>query len=315
MESHPFFPKIKGFGMVQVSQPINAIAPQLAKVMLVLAINSPLAEVEEDSEDESTTTIKKCKLAKCISKAVITDTEDEDGLLARPTISVKPSKDIVPVTPVPSNSKASTLVKSLLMYLLTTSQNVTKEVKKGKGKEKAVEVKEPELYGLPCTKCSNEHKCIVAYDIRGLPVKACSRCFILKVKYEQPADNIAPTNHIRASHPRSKAMLVSKSKPASRMTRATSHACPPMPVVEFKDAIDDADVAVAAHKDVKMSHGADAKQPTHIAAMTPTEPEVNQPAAIASADDFPTNHWQKDFNTIVMPPPSPPLIYCLHHLI
>ncbi|KAG2072143.1 hypothetical protein BDR04DRAFT_1117191 [Suillus decipiens] len=90
------------------------------------------------------------------------------------------------------------------------------------------------------------------------------------------------------------------------MTRATSCACPPTSVVESEDAMDDADVVVAAHEDVEMSHEADAEWPTHIAAMTPTEPKVNHPAAIASADDFPTDHWQEDPDTIVMPPPSPP---------
>ncbi|KAG2071145.1 hypothetical protein BDR04DRAFT_1154761 [Suillus decipiens] len=78
-----------------------------------------------------------------------------------------------------------------------------------------------------------------------------------------------------------------------------------MPVVESEDTMDDADVAVAAHEDVKMSHETNAKQPTHIAAMTLMEPEVDHLAAIASADDFPTDHWQEDPDTIVMPPPSP----------
>ncbi|KAG2072144.1 hypothetical protein BDR04DRAFT_1153648 [Suillus decipiens] len=119
--------------------------------MSVLAIDSPPAEVvktktnkgkqpdwgtcqprKENPEDKSTTMTKKCKLAKCISKAILMDTEDEDGPPARPTIFVKPPKGVVPVTPAPSNSKASTL-------------DVTKEVKKDKGKEKAVAVKEPEL--------------------------------------------------------------------------------------------------------------------------------------------------------------------------
>ncbi|KAG2072131.1 hypothetical protein BDR04DRAFT_1153633 [Suillus decipiens] len=213
----------------------------------------------------------KHKLAKHISKAVLMDTEDEDGPLTGSTIFVKPPKGAVPVTPAPSNSKAST-------------SDVTKEVKKDKGKEKAVVVKEPELYDPPCTKCSDEHKCVVIYGIRGLPVKACSRCFTLK----------------------SKVALVSKSKLASRMTRVTFRACPLTPVVESQDAMDDADVAVATHEDIEMSHEADAEWPTHIAAMTPMEPEINHPAAIASADDFPADNWQEDPDTIVVPLPSPP---------
>ncbi|KAG2069946.1 hypothetical protein BDR04DRAFT_1118759 [Suillus decipiens] len=79
-----------------------------------------------------------------------------------------------------------------------------------------------------------------------------------------------------------------------------------MPVVESKDAMNDADVAIAAPEDIEMSHGANAKQPIHIAAMTSMEPEVDQLAVIASADDFPTDHWQEDPDTIVMPPPFPP---------
>ncbi|KAG2067439.1 hypothetical protein BDR04DRAFT_1120482 [Suillus decipiens] len=309
MESHPFFPKTKGFvapGVAQASQPINAVTPWLPKMMSVSAINSPPAKVvktktnkgkqpdqgtrqprEEDPEDESTTTTKKRKLAKCISKTILMDTEDEDGPPARPTIFVKPPKGVVPVTPAPSNSKASTLVKSLPMYLLTASQDVTKEVKKvrlavtkpgihqlmekDKGKKKVVAVKEPELYDPPCAKCSDKHKCVIAYGIRGLLVKACGRCFTLKVKCERPVADTAPTDHVRVLHPQSKAAPVSKSKPASRMTRATSYSRPPMPVVESEDAMDDADVAVAAHEDVEMSHEADAEQPTHIAAMTPMD--------------------------------------------
>ncbi|KAG2073667.1 hypothetical protein BDR04DRAFT_1152087 [Suillus decipiens] len=290
MESHLFFPKTKGFvapGVAQASQPINAITPWLPKVM------------EEDPEDKSTTTTKKCKLAKCISKAILTDTEDEDGPLAGPTIFVKPPKGVVPITPAPSNSKASTSVKSLPMYLLTASQDVTKEVKKDKGKVKVVAVKEPELYDPPCAKCFDKHKCVITYGVRGLPVEACGRCFTLKVKCEWPVADTAPTDHVRVPHPQSKATLVLKSKPASRTTRATSCIHPPMPVVKSKDTMDDADVAVAAHE-------ANAEWPTHIAAMTPTEPEVDHPAAIASADDFPTDHWQEDSDAVIMPPPSPP---------
>ncbi|KAG2070124.1 hypothetical protein BDR04DRAFT_1155924 [Suillus decipiens] len=331
MESHLFFPKTKGFvapGVAQASQPNNTVAPWLPKVMLVLVINSPPAQVvktktdkgkqpdqgtrqprEEDPEDESTTTTKKHKLAKHISKAILTDTKDEDGPLARPTIFVKPPKGVVPVTPAPSNSKASTLdvtkeVKKV--RLAVTEPLIHRPTWKDKGKEKAVAVKEPELYDPPCAKCSDEHKCVVTYGVRGLPVKACGRCFTLKVKCEQPIADTAPTDHVRVSHPQLKATPVLKSKLASRMTRGTSRACPLMPVVESEDAMDDADVAVAAHEDVEMSHEANAKWPTHIAAMTPMEPKVDHPAAIASADDFPADHWQEDPNTVFMPPPSPP---------
>ncbi|KAG2065162.1 hypothetical protein BDR04DRAFT_1122052 [Suillus decipiens] len=154
-------------------------------------------------------------------------------------------------------------------------KDVTKEVKKvrlaitkpcihqpmgkDKGKEKVVAVKEPELYDLPCTKCSDKHKCVIAYGIRGLLVKACGRCFTLKVKCEWPVANTALTDHMQW-------MM----------------------------------------QDVEMSHEANAKQPTHIAAMTPMEPEVDHPAAITSADDFPADHWQEDPDTIIMPPLSPP---------
>ncbi|KAG2064470.1 hypothetical protein BDR04DRAFT_1162528 [Suillus decipiens] len=67
-----------------------------------------------------------------------------------------------------------------------------------------------------------------------------------------------------------------------------------------------ADGCVAVDQAHEMSHRADAKQPTHIAAMTSMEPKVDQPAAIASADDFPADHWQEDLDTIIMPLSSPP---------
>ncbi|KAG2063091.1 hypothetical protein BDR04DRAFT_1164258 [Suillus decipiens] len=315
MESHPFFPKTKGFGVAQVSQSINAVAPRLPGVMSVPAIDSVPAEVvktktdkvkepdrgtrrrrEEEPGDESKTTTKKRKLAKRISSAIITDTEDEDSPPAGPTIFVKPPKGVVP--------DVTKEVKKV--RLAVTEHRIHRPPGKDKGKKKVVEVKEPELYDPPCAKCSDEHKCVVAYGVRGLPVKACGRCFTLKVKCERPDDDASPTNHVRALRLRSKDVPVSQSKPVSRMTRATSRAHPPTPVVESEDPMDDAEVAVAAHEDVEMSHEADGEQATHIAAVTSTEPEVDQPATVASADNLPANHWEEDPHTIVMLPPSPP---------
>ncbi|KAG2353342.1 hypothetical protein BDR07DRAFT_1496442 [Suillus spraguei] len=78
-----------------------------------------------------------------------------------------------------------------------------------------------------------------------------------------------------------------------------------MPAVKSEDAMEDTNVAVAADKDIDMSHEADTEQHTPIAVVAPSEPEVQQPAAIASADDFPPKHWQEDTDDTTIPPPTP----------
>ncbi|KAG1862828.1 hypothetical protein DFJ58DRAFT_725311 [Suillus subalutaceus] len=111
---------------------------------------------------------------------------------------------------------------------------------------------------------------------------------------------------VRSSRPWSKAPLVSTSKPQPRATRAASHACLPPPVVESEDAMDDEDVAVEADEDVAMSHAADTEQQTDVTAVMPSE-TVDWPAAMASAKDFPADHWQEVTDkTPIIPPPPPP---------
>ncbi|KAG2067584.1 hypothetical protein BDR04DRAFT_1158930 [Suillus decipiens] len=91
--------------------------------------------------------------------------------------------------------------------------------------------------------------------------------------------------------------------PQPRITRATSHAHQLTPVVESEDAMEDSDVA---NQDIDMSHAADTKQETDVAAVTSSEP-VNQAPAIALADDFTPKHWQEPADPIsIPPPPSPP---------
>ncbi|KAG2359253.1 hypothetical protein BDR07DRAFT_1378828 [Suillus spraguei] len=79
------------------------------------------------------------------------------------------------------------------------------------------------------------------------------------------------------------------SKPQSKVTRVTSY------------------VAVVTDEDVDMSCAANIKQQTDVTAVMPSEP-INQPAAIALANDFPPEHWQEDMDPIIIPPPPPPAL-------
>ncbi|KAG1760553.1 hypothetical protein EDD22DRAFT_848420 [Suillus occidentalis] len=125
MELHPFFAKTKGYvAPPQAEVPTTGPSASLPapKVMSVPPINSLAVEAaqprtdkgkqlvwgtqrprEDDSDDESKTqkmTKKRCKLTKRLSKAIVSDADDENGQPGR-TIVVKPVA-VVPETPAPS---------------------------------------------------------------------------------------------------------------------------------------------------------------------------------------------------------------------
>ncbi|KAG2033061.1 hypothetical protein BDR03DRAFT_985233 [Suillus americanus] len=259
-----------------------------------------LLHVEVDSDDESKRP-KRRKVSKRLSKAVISDTEDEDVQPAGPIIFVKPSKAVVPQTPAPAKqAKQSALLKDVQA---DTNAPMGRPTAKGKEKEKAVDLAEGDQYNPPCKRCAGD-TCLIAVGRTGQIVKSCIECYNMKVKCERPDDKLpATTGLVWASHPRSRAVLASKSKPQHRTTRAASCAHQPIPVVESEDAMEDSDVA---DQDINMSHAADTEQETDVAAVTSTEP-VNQAPAIVSADDFTPKHWQEPADPIsIPPPPSPP---------
>ncbi|KAG1776223.1 hypothetical protein EV702DRAFT_1046375 [Suillus placidus] len=227
MESHPFFHKTLGFEALApapLPNPVSPVPPPAPKVMSVppidsLAVEAPTPKTDKGKQPAWGT----CTLA----------------IKGNGAFACSAPKFKVPMT------------------LLTRSQGNTKEVKQGKGKEKAVEITQPEQYNPPCKR-------------KGQVIKSCGKCYHMKVRCDQPTsvddDSPAPTE---------------------------------------QDAMEDTDDAVAAHEDIDMSHEADNEQHIDIAAVAPKEPEVEQPAAIASAEDITAQNLQED--TITIPPPSPAL--------
>ncbi|KAG2347664.1 hypothetical protein BDR05DRAFT_945370 [Suillus weaverae] len=267
MHSHPFFSKTKGIAtlvLVPVPPPTPVLVlPPAPKVMSAPPINSLPTEAaklmankgkqpvwgtrrarEDDSDDGS---CKKHKVSRVVSKALISDTEDEDGqpsrtiIVAKSLTALQPSKAAVPQTPAPIKK-----VKQV-----DTKMHKGQLMSKGKGKEKEVVAVEEQ-------------------------------------EQEQEAVAIAIGD-------KSKSTPTSKSKPKSRVTRAASCACPPTPVVESEDSVDDTDVAV--DEDIVMSHVADTEQQADVAVVMPT---------MALTNDFPADHWPEETNNIPIPPPPPP---------
>ncbi|KAG1832629.1 hypothetical protein DFJ58DRAFT_847963 [Suillus subalutaceus] len=306
MESHPFFPKTQGLAapaLAPVPTPLPLpvpVPPPAPKVMSVPPIDSLPVEAAKPTADKGKQPVRgtrraredesgesgdvSCKKHRIVSKAIISDTEDDDGQPGGTIIVVKPSKAAVPQTPAPA-----------------------KKVKQGKGKEKewAVTIAKGDVYDPPCKRCSTQFECLAALGRKGQITKSCARCYKMKVKCDRPVPNKLPrmAEPVRSSRPRSKAPLASTSKPQPRATRAASHARLPPPVVESEDAMDDEDVAVEADEDVTMSHAADTEQKTDVTVVTPSE-TVDRPAAMASAKDLPADHWQEvTDDTPILPPP------------
>ncbi|KAG1770165.1 hypothetical protein EV702DRAFT_1202577 [Suillus placidus] len=325
MESHPFFRKTLGFEALAPAPLPNPVSPvpPAPKVMSVppidslsLAVDAPTPKTdkgkqlargtrqsrEDDLDDESR---KKRKVVKRLSKAIIFDTKDEDDQPGGTIVVAKPSKATVLLPAAPPKSKGNTKeVKQA-----TTEARIGRPMPKGKGKEKAVEITEPEQYNPPYKRCVGGDTCLVVVGRKGQVIKSCSKCYHMKVRCDRPTsvdDNSpAPTEQVRESRPWSKAPPATKSRAQSRATQATSRVHQPTPAMDSKDAMEDTDDAVAAHEDIDMSHEADNEQHTDIAVVAPKEPEVEQPAAIASAEDITAQNLQED--AIPIPPPSPAL--------
>ncbi|KAG1828769.1 hypothetical protein DFJ58DRAFT_848923 [Suillus subalutaceus] len=322
MESHPFFPKTQGLAapaLAPVPTPLPVpvpVLPPAPKVMSVPPINSLPVEAAKLTADKGKQLVRGTQRARedesgesgdvsrkkhrIVSKAIISDTEDDDGQPGGTIIVVKPSKVAVPQTPAPAKK-----VKQA-----DTKERIGRPTPKGKGKEKerAVTIAEGDVYDPPCKRCSAQFECLAALGRKGQITKSCARCYEMKVKCDRLVPNKLPqmAEPVRSSRPRSKAPLASTSKPQPRATRAASHARLPPPVVESEDAMDDEDVAVEADEDVTMSHAADTEQKTDVAAVMPSE-TVDRPAAMASAKDFPADHWQEvTDDTPILPPPPPP---------
>ncbi|KAG1870088.1 hypothetical protein DFJ58DRAFT_722991 [Suillus subalutaceus] len=285
MESHPFFPKTQGLAapaLAPVPTPLPVpvpvpVPPPAPKVMSVPPIDSLPVEAAKPTADKG----------KIVSKAIISDTEDDDGQPGGTIIMAA-----VPQTPAPAKKvkqvrfTSSPRSSPLRDVQADTKERIGRPMPKGKGKEKekerAVTIAEGDVYDPPCKRCSAQFECLAALGRKGQITKSCARCYEMK------------------------APLTSTSKPQPRATRAASHACLPPPVVESEDAMDDEDVAVEADEDIAMSHAANTEQKTDVAAVTPSE-TIDWLAAMASAKDFPADHWQEvTDDTPILPPPPPP---------
>ncbi|KAG2138392.1 hypothetical protein DEU56DRAFT_945524 [Suillus clintonianus] len=248
---------------------------------------------------------KKPKVPKPKSKALLTDTEDDADL---PTGTVIVTKKSTNAAPAPKQA----------------DEKIARTLAKGKGKEEEKEVAKPtrgrqmakadedkhddedqnedededantkadpkadpnaETYNPPCKRCGTA-PCLVYVGKTGQVAKACTRCHIMKVKCDRPVS--------------SRPARASRSRVRSRNTRATSSVRAATPIVESEeDGIPiDAPVAAAADIDVEMS-----------AETAPQEPIVlDEPRVLASAADFPAEHWQEpdaDAAPIPIPPPTP----------
>ncbi|KAG0692663.1 hypothetical protein DFH29DRAFT_882187 [Suillus ampliporus] len=350
MESHPFFPKTVGY--VQASKPAPAAAPQVApapaaEVMLVPPINSlPLSGNQNTDkgklpdrgkrrprEDSLGAELrrKKCKVSKPLSKAIVSNTDDEDRQPGGAIIVQKPSKIAEPALAAPPKSKG--IPKGIKKK--DAEDPIGHPPAKGKGKQKAEEVAEPvrghqlaeandETYNPPCGRCVDE-PCHVLISRRGQVMKSCQKCHTMKVRCERPVpvDSDAPPMARQASmpRPRSKAAPASKSKVSSRTTRATSRARPPTPTPEPEQE------AVKETDEADIEPNATAEQHTDVETEVPAEEEmaVDEPRAIASADDFPADHWAElhsdgiltpPATTVPLPPASlPPTVSTIHERV
>ncbi|KAG1797137.1 uncharacterized protein HD556DRAFT_1466784 [Suillus plorans] len=294
----------------------------------------------EDSPDAKSGR-KKQKVLKHLSKAIISNTEDEDR---RPTgtIIVKRAKvaESSGVAPVKSQGTTKHVKQP------AAEPKIGRAQQKGKGKEKAVDIAGPirgrrplrandeEEYTPPCDRCIGE-SCLVVVGRKGQAIKSCAKCHFMKVRCERPmsVDTRGPaTMRAPKSHPRPKAAPASKSKAQSRTTRATSRARPPTPMVESEDSVEDPEVSVAGHDDADMDLVTDAEQhtdiPTEMLAEAADQIMVDQPGAIASVDDFPHDHWLENTDDLPVPhvppthvadavslPSAPPAPTILEHVL
>ncbi|KAG2050208.1 hypothetical protein BDR06DRAFT_974596 [Suillus hirtellus] len=237
-------------------------------------------KTRDDSPDTKSSR-KKQKVLKSMSKAIISNTEDEDR---------QPTGTIIVKQPKVAESFGVVPVKS---------QGMMKHIKqpKDKGKKKNVDIARPirgcwplrandEEYTLLYNRCIGE-SCFIVVGRKGQAIKSCTKCHFMK----------APK-----SHPWPKAAPAFKSKAQSRTTRATSHVHPPTPMVESKDSVEDPEASVTGHDNAEMDLVTDAEQHTDITtkmlAKATNQIMNDQPGAIASADDFPHDHWLENTHNL-----------------
>ncbi|KAG2367550.1 hypothetical protein BDR07DRAFT_1478904 [Suillus spraguei] len=131
----------------------------------------------------------------------------------------------------------------------------------------------------------------------------------MKVQCDRPVsvDTSGPARSKQAprSCSRPKAALASKSM--GRTTRAISHACQPTPILESEEGVEDTNMSVTSHDDANADQHTDWQTDiaTEMSVMPDDDIIVDQPAAIASADDFPAHHWLEDADEVPIPIPPP----------
>ncbi|KAG1807076.1 hypothetical protein EV424DRAFT_1544021 [Suillus variegatus] len=328
MESHPFFTKTVGYHEMTGARASASTRNSLPRVGHVHNLVVPGTMPDKGKRPDRGThrsredspgaeSGRKKKLLKRVSKAVITDTEDEDWW---PTGTIIWSKLTESSSGAPPKSKGNT--KN--MKQPDAEPKIGRPQPQGKGKEKAVDVTEPirerqllkftaEEYTPPCKRCIGE-PCQVMVGRKGQAIKSCAKCHYMKVWCNRPVsvDTRGPptTQEASKSLPRAKAAPASKSKAQSRTTRATSCVRPPTPMLESEDASEDTEASVSSDDDAEMDDGTDAEQHTDVTMEKSVDPDqimVDQPIVIASADDFPADHWLEntDDAPILIPSPTP----------
>ncbi|KAG1889743.1 uncharacterized protein F5891DRAFT_987239 [Suillus fuscotomentosus] len=262
MESHPFFAKTVRYAPEQMSIPPIDSLPRAGHAHHLdvpgkMTDKGKLSDrgtcqSREDSTDAEPGR-KKQKVLKHVSKAIISDTEDEDRrptgtiiVKARFTLIIsnlmltlpQRSKNLETSGAAPAKSKGiikhSKQSSSLNHHQPDAEPKISRAQAKGKAKQKAVDIAEPirghpllkssaEEYTPLCKRCIGE-SCLVVVGRKGQAIKSCAKCHFMKAS---------------KPHPWSKATPASKSKAHSRTTRAISHIRPPTPIVESEDAVED----------------------------------------------------------------------------
>ncbi|KAG1726512.1 uncharacterized protein EDB91DRAFT_1254286 [Suillus paluster] len=328
MESHPFFPKTVGYVAGGTPEPAPQVAPAPAPAPTPAPMSVPLIEslpttghqhnllvpgtmtgkgkqpacrTQRSQEDSLSTETgqKKRKVSRPLSKALVSNTKDEDGQPGGTVVVVKPA------SPLKSKGMTKGIKKT------HAEDTIGRTPAKGKGKEKAKEVAEP-IRGRPLAKADAGAKTECSISARSPSTHS-----VIVRSTLQECDQLMSVHSdtpVPMAHPRSRAAPASKKVPPTatprsksngllRRTRATSRARPPTPILESEEeAVKATDVSITGDDDANM-------EPT---ANAPAEPAVDdkivvdEPRAIASADDFPADHWvEPNSDYFIIPTAAP----------
>ncbi|KAG1819021.1 uncharacterized protein BJ212DRAFT_1298313 [Suillus subaureus] len=291
IEAHLFFSKTAGYGCPGPSSqghfhpPINPLP--VASHQMTNKGKQPAHRTCRSREDspDADKGHKRRRVSKAMSKALLTDTEDQDqDQLPGPVIVLpKRSKTIEPAPVAPPKSKGST-------------QGVKKQSKvtigpmpdKGKGKAKAAKIAD-----------IAERPMFMTHPARAYQG-------LLQVPQDEGAVQLTSISHISpAAHPHSPEIQGHIGLQAQGMLKE----CQTTPILESEEeAVKDTDASVPTAEAADIKADVDARKPADIDAEMQDVVTGNQPDPIALADDFPADHWLEptsDDMPLGIPSPTP----------